>query len=57
MFAVNSMTLHARSDATMEKTYVDTIHTVDGANLEVTAIEHIPEERAIQYIPSGNYKL
>jgi len=57
MFAVNSMTLHAKSEATMEKTYLDTISTVDGTKLEVTAIEHIPEERAIHYIASGNYKL
>ncbi|KIM29048.1 hypothetical protein M408DRAFT_16053 [Serendipita vermifera MAFF 305830] len=27
MFAVNSMTLRSRSEATIEKTYVDTIHT------------------------------
>jgi len=57
MFAVNSMTLRARTEAAMEKTYVETVTTSDGATIEVTAIEHIPEERAIHYIASGNYKL
>lgn len=56
MFALNSMTLHKQSAATMEKTYIDTIYDSEGTSVEVTAIEHIPEERAIQYIPSGNYK-
>lgn len=57
MFAVNSMTLRARTEATLEKTYIDTITASDGATLEVTAIEHIPEERAIHYIAAGPYKL
>ena len=57
MFAVNSMTLRARTEATIEKTYIDTITASDGATLEVTAIEHIPEERAIHYIAAGPYKL
>jgi hypothetical protein len=57
MFAVNSMTLRAQTEATIEKTYIDTLTTSEGATLEVTAIEHIPEERAIHYIASGPYKL
>ncbi|KAG8837073.1 hypothetical protein FRB91_007085 [Serendipita sp. 411] len=56
MFALNSMTLHSKSIRTIEKTYLDTIYDVNGASLEVTVTESIPEERAIHYIPSGNYK-
>jgi hypothetical protein len=57
MFALKSMTLRARSEATLTKTYIDTIFDANGTALEVTAFEQIPEERAIQYIPAGNYKL
>jgi hypothetical protein len=51
------MTLRARTEATIEKTYIDTDTTSDGATIEVTAIESIPEERAIHYIAAGPYKL
>lgn len=52
------MSLRSHSDRFMERGYIDTLATnKDGAAVSVEATEVIPEERSIQYIPGGNYKL
>lgn len=63
MFAVKSMTLKDQTVATIEKIYIDTITTPDSevvddkSRVGLSVSETIPEERAIRYIPDGNYKL